>query len=327
MTAIHEPTLRVLSAGLGTQSSCLALMSLDGFLPKLDAIIFADTQHEMPETYTWLDVLKAKATDAGVEFTVATGGDLKVELIRRRGRGGQPTLPVRVRDDGGGLQRINGYTCSFDFKRRVITREVKRLCGARGAWKRSTVEQWIGYSVDESSRMKTADECRCGHKRLRMLTAKERRERGDGAKVELIHATGTGCLRCDCRRFDPWQINTWPLINPLRMTRGDCERWITSHGYPLPGRSACYFCPNRGNAHWRHLKTERPDLWASAVEVDEFVRHGLNDMRGEGYLHQSGVPLADADLRPKYEQLRDVGIEPLFTDEVDTDCDAGACFT
>lgn len=323
------PTLRILSAGLGTQSSCLALMSLAGELDPLDAIIFADTQHEMPETYRYLEFVRGQAEAAGVPFHVVTAGDLKTELIGREGKGGQPNLPVRVRvvkDGKETLERINAYRCSYDFKRRVVTAQVKRLCGRPGAWKNATVEQWIGISVEESSRMKKTDECRCGHNRLRRLTKKERAAAGDGALVALIHTAAGGCTRCACERFDPWQVNRWPLIEQ-RMRRSDCVRWIAAHGFPEPPRSACYFCPNRGNAHWRDLRANHPDLWASAIEVDEFVRHGMNEMRGQGYLHQSGVPLAEADIRPRYEQLQDLGIEPLFIDEVDTDCEAGVCFT
>lgn len=309
--------LRVESLGGGLQSSAMALMSFDGLLERLDGIVFADTQHEMPETYAYLDFLEARAKSAAVPFIRATAGDLKAELFARQGRGMQPNLPVRVREQDGKLQRVNAYRCSYDFKRRVVAREMKRLCGARGAWKRATVEQWIGYSTDEVSRIKRSDECRCGHKRFRAKTR--------GRAAEFIHGPA-GCSRCGCEAFDPWQVNRWPLIE-LQMSRGDVSRWFAERGYPEPPRSACYFCPNRGNGHWRDLRANHPDLWASAVEVDEFVRHGMNEMRGEGFLHQSGVALADADIRPRYEQLRDIGIEPLFTDETDTDCDAGVCFT
>lgn len=49
--------LRVLSLGGGTQSCALALMSAQGDLPKLDHIVFADTQGELPETYEYIDYL------------------------------------------------------------------------------------------------------------------------------------------------------------------------------------------------------------------------------------------------------------------------------
>lgn len=307
----------MLSYGGGTQSSGLALMSLCGELERLDGIVFADTQHEMPETYSYVELIKTLAGDAGVPFVWASAGDLKETLFERRGRGMQPNLPVRVRDQRGELQRVNAYRCSYDFKRRVIARAVKQLCGGPGAWKRANVEQWIGFSVDEVSRVRREDECRCGHKRFRAAAR--------GRDAEFIHGPD-GCRRCACAVFEPWQRNRWPLLE-RQMTRSSTLRWIVEHGYPEPPRSACYFCPNRGNAHWRQLREEYPELWKSAVEVDEFVRDGMNAMRGQGFLHQSGTPLAHADLRPRYEQLRDLGIEPLFTDEVDSDCQAGTCFT
>lgn len=320
---MSAPDLRVLSLGGGTQSSALALMSIDGELDRLDAIIFADTQHEMPETYAYLDFLRRKAEKRDVPFIIATAGDLRAEAMSNR-TGNQVSLPVMTRKADGTLGRIGGYHCSFTFKREVVTREVKKLCGGRGAWKRATVEQWIGFSTDEMSRMKRSQECRCGHNRLRVLSRAEKVERGE--KVELIHTTSGGCSRCKCEAFDPWQVNRWPLIE-LGMRRGDSQRWIAEHGYPVPPRSACYFCPNRGNAHWRDLRENRPELWANAVELDEAVRRGMNKLKGTAYLHASGVPLAEADLRSPVDRLRDIGQEPLIAEEVDTDCDAGTCFT
>lgn len=338
-----DQPLRVLSLGGGIQSSCLLLMACEdairrragqhdaALLPRLDAAIFADTQHEMPETYDYLRYLEEQCEAAGIRTFFRSAGDLKADLIARRGKGMQPNLPVRVRDPKTGeLSRVNAYRCSYDYKRRVVTRATKELCGGRGAWKRLTVEQWLGISMDESSRMKPADACRCGHNRLRRIGRKERRGRGDGALVELIH-DHHGCARCACTGFDPWQRNEYPLVD-LRMSRAECVGWITDHGHPTPPRSACYFCPNRGNAHWRYLRDHRPDLWASAVEVDEFVRDGMNELDGQGFLHQSGVPLAVADLRTSDERLADRGVLALpgldgINPDVDNDCDAGTCFT
>ena len=111
------------------------------------------------------------------------------------------------------------------------------------------------------------------------------------------------------------------------MTRRGCEQWILGHGHPAPPRSACFACPNRGNGHWRDLRDNKPALWAKACALDEFVRHGLNGMDGAAYIHQSGVPLAQADLRGRVQRLaEDDGAEPMFLDE-DMDCDAGVCFT
>jgi hypothetical protein len=346
-------SLTVLSLGGGWQSSALLLMACEGEIGPLDAAVFADTQREMPETYRYLDFLRRRAEQAGIAILTVTAGDLRAELISRHGRGGQPNLPVRVRNPDGSLGRVNRYRCSYDFKRRPVTRKVKQLCGPPGAWKHATVEQWIGYSSDEASRLKASDECRCGHKRIRLATG--------SLPFEQIHHS-TGCRRCGCPGFDPWQINRWPLIE-LGMTRQDCRQWITGHGYPPPPRSACYFCPNRGNAHWRHLRDHRPALWADVVELDGFLRHGMNHMRGQGFLHRSGQPLNDApsrsrsaaprsdrsrrgrppggsarrwatrarrsaaDLETPAAHRRDTQQDTSVLTDADTECDAGTCFT
>lgn len=322
-----EP-LQVLSLGGGIQSSALLLMSVTGMLPHLDAVVFADTQHEMPGTYAYLrDVLQPAAEAAGTAFYTVTAGDLKAEVIARTGKGSQPMLPVRVRTTPTAEPgRIGAYTCSFNFKREVVTRQVKQLIGGRGAWKRAgAVDQWIGYSTDEASRIKPAEQCWCGHNRTVRTTKAQRTADPELAKVELIHRAGVGCARCACTEFAPWQRNRWPLID-LQLSRSQVRRWFAANGYPEPPRSACYFCPNRGDAHWRDLRANHPELWAQAVELDAHVRHGMNGLRGTAFLHRTGLPLTEVDIRPRHEQLADQGIMPLFTDE-DADCDAGTCFT
>lgn len=309
--------LTVLSLGGGWQSSALYLMSATGEVPRLDAAIFADTQGEMPETYEYLDYLARHGN--GIPIIRATAGNLREDIKAKAGRGHQPTPPVRVKGEDGKVQRINGYTCSYDYKRLVVTREVRRLCGARGAWRNALVDQWIGYTRDEVSRMKPDLECRCGHGKITKVSKQTGVLRG--------HDHAGVCRQCKCEGYRPWRINRWPLIMDKGMTRADCQRWITDHGYEAPPRSACFFCPNRGNSHWRHLRARRRDLWEQACELDEFLRHGLNHLRGEAFIHASGVPLREADLRSAEEKAeQDHGLVPLFADE-DMDCDAGFCFT
>lgn len=304
-----RPDLRVLSLGRGIQTSTLLLMACAGEIGPLDAAVFADTGGEMPGTYAYLDYLRGHA-EAGIDFLTVSAGDLRFEFVARHGRGGQPNLPVRVRHPNSSLGRLNHYRCSYDFKRRPITRAVKGLCGPPGAWKRARVEQWIGYSAEEVGRLKPAEECRCGHNRVRRATA--------GRPFAQIH-TPLGCIRCACPAFDPWQVNRWPLVE-AGLTRTACRDWLARHRHPRPPRSACFFCPNRKASHWIELRRGWPELWTDAVVLDDFLRHGINGLRGEGFLHPSGRPLADATSTGS-----DAG--PVGEDEADMDCEAGVCFT
>lgn len=246
--------MRVLSYGGGTQSAALALMSASGELPRLDAVIFADTKGELPETYTYAEYVKAVLDKAGIPFLVVSRGSLEEALLSETPTPANPTPPAFVLAPDGTKGRVSQYRCSFDFKRRLVTRAVKQLCGPRGAWKHATVEQWIGYSADELGRVKQSNECRCGHPMQR-------------------HRDG-GCERCSsCQRFDRWQINVHPLID-LGFRRQDTIRWFAEHGHPAPPRSACFFCPASSDVRWRELRSSHPELWERACAIDAFVRDG-----------------------------------------------------
>jgi hypothetical protein len=321
------PILRVLSLGGGTQSCALALMSAAGDLPKLDHVVFADTQGELPETYAYLDYLRPILDTAGIPLHVVTAGNLYDDLTSATPTSSNPTPPVHLRMADGSKGRLGQYRCSYDYKRRIIDRAVRQLCGGRGVWKKAHVEQWIGFSADEIGRMKQTEECRCGHKRVGMTRTGERVQRH----------TADGCILCDCPAFDPWQINRWPLIE-LRMKRDDTIRWFGAHGHPTPPRSACWFCPNSGNDRWRILRSDHPDLFERAAVLDESIRHGDSGFNkrgnvafrgGEMFLHGSLTPLRDADLRSDAQRRsEDDGQDALFdADALGMDCEAGVCFT
>jgi len=301
-------TPQVLSYGGGTQSAALALMSASGLLPRLDLVVFADTQGELPETYQYIEYVRPILDRAGIPFMTVTAGSLEAALLSPTPTSANATPPAYVINADGSPGRVNQYRCSFDFKRRLVTRAVKAFLGPRGQWKRSTVEQWLGFSSDEVERCKQPNECRCGH--------------------SLQQHLGGRCKKCACERFDRWQRNVFPLV-AMRFNREKTIRWFAEHGHPTPPRSACWFCPVSSNARWRYLKTEHPDLWERACRIDEAIRYGgsFNQrghqaLQGQLFLHRSRTPLRVADLRERRQILsEDFGIEPLF------DCDAMGCGT
>lgn len=320
-------TLRILSYGGGTQSAALGLMSAAGQLPKLDAIVFADTRGELPETYLYADYVERIVEAAGIRFIRASAGSLEDALLADAPTSHNPTPPAHVVNPDGSAGRISAYRCSYDYKRRVVAREVKKLCGGRGAWKRSSVEQWLGFSVDEVQRCKPAQECRCGHNRVRPPKVKGGPARGHRP----------GCDACGCEGFDPWQVNVWPLID-LGYRREDTIRWFGENGHPTPPRSACWFCPNSRNPRWAALKRDHPDLFERACQLDETIRNGGGfnargnvPFAGQLFLHDSRIPLRDADLRTALEREVDGGQGDLLNllDEhaITDDCEAGVCFT
>ena len=114
-----------------------------------------------------------------------------------------------------------------------------------------------------------------------------------------------------------WLRHRWPLCFDVRLTRAECRALIVGAGLPEPPRSACWMCPFRRNAEWRRLKEHYPEDWARAVALDESVR--ARDPQKALYLHQSRVPLKDADLGGDEAAA---GL-PLF----DAGCSTGHCWT
>jgi hypothetical protein len=96
---------------------------------------------------------------------------------------------------------------------------------------------------------------------------------------------------------DKWCNNRWPLIEK-EMTRHDCLRWIKTHGYKTPSRSACRYCPYKSNHEWSRLKANEPIEFAKAVEFEAALQASYAQTRNKGvpYLHRSLVPLGAVDL-------------------------------
>ncbi len=106
---------------------------------------------------------------------------------------------------------------------------------------------------------------------------------------------------------EPWAENRWPLIE-MRMNRHDCLRWIERNGYPKPPRSACSYCPFHSDAEWRRLKSEEPEEFMKAVEVERLLQQAQasvttkDRMHGTVFLHRSLVPLRQVDFSTEEER-------------------------
>jgi 3'-phosphoadenosine 5'-phosphosulfate sulfotransferase (PAPS reductase)/FAD synthetase len=100
---------------------------------------------------------------------------------------------------------------------------------------------------------------------------------------------------------ESWIRNRWPLIEK-DMTRQDCLDWMKSHGYPMPPRSSCIFCPYHNDAEWHQMKTEDVEAWEEAIATEialqETIRQ-IPQIEGVPYLHASRQPLPTVELKPR----------------------------
>ena len=90
--------------------------------------------------------------------------------------------------------------------------------------------------------------------------------------------------------------NRHPLIERF-LSRRDCIAWLVAHGYPIPPKSRCIYCPFQGNDEWRQIQAV-PAEWSEVVGIDRWLREPAQvaRFRGELFLHKSRQPLELADL-------------------------------
>lgn len=112
-------------------------------------------------------------------------------------------------------------------------------------------------------------------------------------------------------------VNRHPLIE-ARISRRDCERWLLTHGYPIPPKSSCVYCPYKSNGQWAAMKSGEPDDFAVAVGLDEWLREPeqVKRFHGQLFVHPSRKPLAEADFDPRHAN----GQGDLFNHECEGLC-------
>ncbi len=274
--------IRVLSLGAGVQSTTLLLMSCLGELPLLDAAVFADTQWEPAAVYQHLSWLTEYASKAGIPVHQVSAGNLRTESLlflsngvgvtNRVGVGGRwASLPLYVK--GGGIMNRQ---CTKYYKILPVDRFIKRTLldiepGKRAA--DDSAELWIGFSADESKRLKKV----------------KRRHKWQTIRLPLIHDVEPAAFQ-----------NGYRKMFHMGFDRFDCLSWLRLHGFAEPPRSACIDCPFRSDAEWLLLP---PNEFADACAYDDALR-----MHGEElYVHRSCVPLREVvfDVKKNWDGVRD----------------------
>jgi hypothetical protein len=273
----RTPDYRTLSFGAGVQSTALLIAACRDEFPSIekpDVAIFADTQWEPPAVMRHLSDMKVWAKEHGVEVRTVTAGSI-------RSPRGASLMPLHIKNQDGS-QGFVRRQCTSEYKIQPIVKEVRRLLGYKPhqRWKHH-VETWIGISTDEASRMKPSTQ--------------------------------------------HWETIRWPLIE-IGFNRQDCKRYVTDVLGREPVKSSCIGCPFHSSRYFAEMRKHRPEEFAQAVAFDRSLReipkitrdeylatkariddgsatekdqrvmatHGIALLRGDPYLHQSGLPIEDA---------------------------------
>lgn len=152
------------------------------------------------------------------------------------------------------------------------------------------------------------------------VIARELRRRGATKANPAVVGLGISIDEVERARTDsgiPHEILEYPLLD-LGLNRGSCAGIIERAGLPVPGKSACWFCPFQSNKRWGELRRERPDLFAKACALESRINEKRNAIgRDIVHLHKSRIDLVDAIPESNARQL------DMFEGDV---CDSGYCF-
>lgn len=202
-------------------------------------------------------------------------------------------LPYRVkiahRDAVGG--KLSDNLFQWDHSQ-IPAFKINPSTGRPGIGKRQCTKHWKIVPV---------------HRKIREATDTQRKRLPDGF-VQLWQGISTDEIsRCKPSR-EPWIEHRFPLID-LRMSRRDCADWLKSRGLEAP-KSACVYCPFRGDSQWSKSKRLFPMEWALIKKVDQ----QLNE-RGE-FLHPSCKPITEVDFSTEEER----GQLNMFNNECEGMC-------
>jgi len=214
----------------------------------IDAILFADTGGERPETYEHVWRFAAWLVEQGAPpvHIVHKGG--RVETLEQNCLR-EKMLPSLAYGKAG---------CSHKYKIEPQERWANRRY--RAHWKSGgRVTKALGFGAEEQRRANKG--------------------------------------RNDDPKYDYW----YPLIE-WDMDRDACLESIRAAGAPLPGKSACFFCPGSHDPEIRRLRDQYPDLFARALEMERNAKPNLLWTRGLG----RKFAWADIDYQERHQLTLDL---------------------
>lgn len=224
---IQKKLLEVFSSGGGTQSACIAALIVQGKLPRPDFTVIADTGRETGRVWDYNENVITPALRAlGIEVHRVSAEDYGYagnNLFNKKG-----TLLIPAFTNVGPKPGKLSNFCTTYWKIEVVDNFLSRKHGI----KRSDYRKWIGFSMDEGSRVS------------RMMLGKE---------------YAAGLIR-------------FPLVHDFPLRRDQAIQYVEQTGWPMPPRSACYMCPNHTDAEWRTSKEIDPDEFAESVKIDKEIR-------------------------------------------------------
>ena len=144
--------MKIISLGMGVQSTCLYLMSSMNLYEKADYAIFADPGAESNETYKMLDwLLNWGKNNNGIPIIINKEKNILKDVLNLTNSSGQNYITIPVFNSQG---KPVTRQCTMEYKIRPVVKEIRKLYKLKKHFNLPKTELWLGISIDEVSRMK-----------------------------------------------------------------------------------------------------------------------------------------------------------------------------
>ena len=119
--------MKVISLGLGVQSTALYFLSSIKIIERADHAVFADPGAELPRTYEILEMLQewAKYND-GISIHVVNKKNLLQDILKKQNSTGQRWASIPAFSETGGMVRRQ---CTSEYKIQPVIKMVRELHG------------------------------------------------------------------------------------------------------------------------------------------------------------------------------------------------------
>ena len=257
---------KIISLGVGVQSSGLYYMSSKNEIERCDYAIFSDTGGEKTKTLQYYDLLfEWMSKNNGIPLYKANYKNLKADLLNQTNSSNNRFAPIPAFTLNNGKVGMLRRQCTNEYKIAQVTKKYREILNI-GNKRFPITEIFIGITLDEVHRMTIPQEKWkihvypfCGYK---------------------VYPDGN-CVR----------------INSKIMSRNDIFNWYHNQGLSIPEKSSCVFCPFQSDQNWLRLKQMSPEDFKEAVKVDKAIRDSSKKgIKAPIYLHDSIKPLDEVNF-------------------------------
>ena len=245
--------MKIISLGLGVQSTALYFLSSMGIIPKADFAVFADPGAESEETYKYLQYLQIwQKSNHGIEIVVENGCNIYTDIIQKSKANKQfASIPGFTQNEDG-TTGILRRQCTREYKIAQVHKAIRKLYDLKPYQRFPKTDIWIGITLDEAHR------------------AKDSREKWANNIYPFLNYP-------DSYLTKPWN-------------RFDCISFYQENNLVIPPKSSCVFCPYQSPNRWKNVMKSRDR--EKVIHVDKAIRDmSMKGMRAPIYLTSHCLPI------------------------------------